>query len=127
MKEIVKRRSKTISATNCAEFDKRYNSTSDELAQYDPEVETFNMDGTMYARFTYEERTSKAETIAEDFMQHNVGCTCSDCPYLKIGTDARRRWFPCEYSECGETRIDSPACDEFYRQAVKRMREEANR
>jgi hypothetical protein len=127
MKEVVKKRSRTISATDPAEFDRLYNSTSDELAMWDPEVDTFNMNGVLYARFVYEEREKIAVTKEDEFMQENVRCTCSDCPFLEVGTDARRKWFPCKYSSCGESRLDSSACEVFYREAVHMMREAAGR
>lgn len=127
MREIEKRRSKTIAAKTPEEFDKLYNSTADELGQYEPEVDEFQMDGKLYARFIYVERTKIRENLEDDFMQENVRCHCSDCPFIEIGTDARRRWFPCPYSSTGETRVDSPACAIFYQEAVKRMREACNR
>ena len=124
MKEIERLRVKTITAEDIKSFDKLYNSTADELADYHPEVTEFD---ALTARFYYKITEKSRECLADDFMQANERCTCSDCPYLEIGTDARRKWHPCQFSKLGETRIDSPACDEFYRQAVRRMREEANR
>lgn len=127
MKVIEKKRTKTISAKTPAEFDKLYNQTFEELGEYEPDVREFEMDGTMFARFNYTVTDKIAEDTGDIFMQHNVECTCSDCPFLEIGTDARRKWFPCKYASCGETRLDSRACEVFYKEAVRRMREEAGR
>lgn len=127
MKEIVKRRSRTICSSDPEEYDKLYNSTSDELAKWDPQVDKFQMDGKMYASFEYVERDQIAETVGDDFMQQNARCTCFDCPELEITDDARRRWFPCKYAEYGETRTDTPACGMFYKMAVAEMRKKAGR
>lgn len=124
MKETEKQRVRTISAKTLEEFDKLYNSTADELAMYDPEVKEID---ALTARFYYKVNDKVCETLGDDFMQHNVRCTCSDCPFLEIENDARRRWFPCQYATYGETRIDSPACEYFYREAVAMMREEARK
>ena len=113
---------KTVSAKTPAEFDKLYNATAHELGVSLTEVK--DIDATT-ARFYYTVTETQAETIGDEFMQHNVCITCSDCPFLQIGTDARRKWFPCQYSTYGESRMDSPACEVFYREAVKMMREKA--
>lgn len=123
MKQVEKRRSKTIAAKSPAEFDKLYNSTADELAEFEPEVEEYMWGEMRCAEFKYTETKKIREDLADDFMQHDVECKCKDCPFLEIGTDARRRWFPCQYATYGETRMDSPACDMFYKEAKKRMRE----
>ena len=123
MREVLKKRSKTIAARDPDEFDRLYNSTADELAKYEPEVEEYMWGDKRCATFKYTETLKFNETMGDDFMQHNVGCTCSDCPFAEIGTDARRKWVPCQYSDLGETRIDSPACETFYREAVRMMRE----
>lgn len=127
MKEVVKRRSKTISAGDPEEFDRLYNTLSDELSEFEPEVEEYMWGDKRCATFKYTETSRIPETLGDEFMQKNVRCTCSDCPFLQIGTDARRRWFPCQFADLGETRSDSPACEVFYREAVKKMRQEAGR
>ena len=124
MKERRKKRVLTVSADNYADFDKLYNSTADRLAPYEPETRDID---ALTARFYYTETEKVPEDLGDEFMQKNVRCTCSDCPFLEMGTDARRRWFPCEYATCGETKLDSEACEVFYKEAVKMMREKAGR
>ena len=113
---------KTISAKSQKEFDKLFNSTARELGASVTDVK--DIDGTT-ARFYYTVTEKQVENLGDDFMQNNERCHCSDCPFLEIGTDARRKWFPCPYSTYGETRLDSPACEVFYHEAVKMMRERA--
>lgn len=119
MKEREHRRVCTISAKTFDEFDSLYNETADRLAKFDPEVRDID---ALSARFYYTETEKISESLADDFSQHHQSCTCADCPFLEIGNDRRRKWFTCPYASHGETRIDSEACDHFYREAVKRMR-----
>lgn len=124
MKVIEKLRAKTVTAKDMESFDRLYNATADELAKYDPETKDID---ALTTRFYYKERDKIREDVTDDFMQHNARCTCSDCPFLQIGTDARRKWYPCEYSSCGETRVDADACDHFYAEAIALMRRAAGR
>lgn len=121
MKEREIRQVKTITAGSLKEFDELYNSTAQELGVSITEVK--DIDATT-SRFYYTMTSRRSETLADDFMQHNVICHCSDCPFLEITTDARRKTFPCKYSKYGETRVDALACEMFYQEAVKRMRED---
>lgn len=114
---------KTIHANSLEEFDKLYNSTVEELGVSITKVDDID---SLTSRFHYTVTKRQAEDFADVFMQQNVSCHCSDCPFLQVTGDARRRWFPCRYSTYGETKMDSPACEVFYREAIKRMREEAN-
>lgn len=112
---------KTISASNLKEFDKLYNSTARELGGAVTKVDDLS---ETVSRFHYTVTESQVECMGDEFMQHNAYCHCSDCPFLEIGTDARRKTFPCPYAKYGETRVDAPACEVFYQEAVKRMRED---
>jgi len=120
MKEKEIRLVRTIHADDPTEFDKLYNSTAAELGTSITEVKDYDV---TTSRFYYSITARSAETIGDDFMQHNVRCHCSDCPFLEIGTDARRKTFPCKYATYGESRIDADACEVFYDEAVRRMRE----
>lgn len=127
MREVEEKVLETISADSPGAFQKLYNSTMQKLKEYEPVVETYFWNNQRCADFVYVKTTKLAETPEDEFMQHNARCTCSDCPFLEIGTDARRKWFPCRYATYGETRTDSSACEVFYREAIKKMREEAGR
>ena len=126
MKEKTKQQIKVVTATNGADFERKFNAAADELAEYEPEIKVME-GGGFCAYFMYNMNIRTPETAEDDFNMHKCVCTCSDCPFLEIGTDARRKWFPCQYSSTGETRLDSHACDVFYKTAIKKMREEAGR
>lgn len=126
MKERTKRQIKVVSATNGADFERKFNEAANELAKYDPEVQMKDSDG-FCAYFLYNLNICMPENVMDDFNIHHIECKCCDCPFIEIGTDARRKWFPCPYSSTGETRLDSPACEVFYKEAIKKMREEAGR
>ena len=124
MKKRQRKRVLTISAKTYEEFDELYNATADKLAKYEPETKDID---ALTSRFYYTEDEDIAETRGDEFELENIRCTCADCPFLQVGNDARRKWFPCEYAFNGEARIDSSACEVCYREAVKLMREEAGR
>ena len=126
MKENEKRMIKVVTATNGADFERKFNAASEELAAYRPEITLKDGDG-FSAYFLYNVNICQPETLEDDFSMRVRACHCSDCKFLEIGTDARRKTFPCPYSEYGETRIDAPACERFYEEAVKMMREAAGR
>lgn len=121
MKEVVKKRVITVSANDFDEFDRLYNETSDKLAKYDPETKDLDR---LTTRFYYEVPEKIAEDLEDDFNLHHESPKCADCPFLEIGDDRRRKWFPCPYSTYGQACIDSPACEVFYQEAVRRMRED---
>ena len=127
MREVENKLLETISADSPEEFQKLFNATFQKLKKYEPKVDKYFWGEKRCADFEYAVSEKIAETVGDDFMQHNARCTCSDCPFLEVGTDARRKWFPCPYADYGETRIDAAACETFYKEAVKRMREEAGR
>ena len=111
---------KTISAGSLKEFDKLYNSTARELGEAVTKVDDL---GETVSRFHYTVTEEQVESVGDEFMQHGAYCHCSDCPFLEIGHDARRKTFPCMYAKYGETRVDAPACEMFYKEAIRRMRE----
>lgn len=126
MKEDKKPQIKVVTATNGADFERKFNEAAEELAKYDPEVRMKDGDG-FCAYFMYTLYIRQPETTEDHFDIQGHACYCCDCPFLEIGTDARRKTFPCKYSKYGETRIDAPACARFYEEAVKMMRERAGR
>ena len=121
MKEVVKKRVLTVSADDFEAFDRLYNETSDRLARYEPETKDLD---ALTTRFYYTVPEKVAEDLADDFDLHHESPKCADCPFLEIGDDRRRKWFPCPYANYGQAYIDSPACEVFYREAVRRMRED---
>ena len=126
MKQKTVQQIKVVSATNGADFERKFNAAAEDLAKYEPEVQLKSGDG-FCAYFMYNMNICQPETLEDNFSMHVNVCHCSDCKFLEIGTDARRKTFPCPYAEYGETRIDSPACERFYEEAVKMMREACGR
>ena len=121
MKEVVKKRVLTVSADDFEAFDRLYNETSDRLARYEPETKDLD---ALTTRFYYTVPEKVAEDLADDFDLHHESPKCADCPFLEIGEDRRRKWFPCPYANYGQAYIDGPACEVFYKEAVRRMRED---
>lgn len=126
LKEKTRRQIRVVTATNGADFERKFNEVAEELAEYEPEITMKEGDG-FCAYFLYNMNIRFPENESDQFSMQGYECHCSDCPFLEIGTDARRKTFPCKFSKYGETRIDAPACARFYEEAVKKMREEAGR
>lgn len=117
MREMKKKKVLTISAKTLQEYDSLFNETSDRLGEY--EIKDID---DLTTRFYYTETKNVAEDLEDEFSMHHIYCTCADCPFLQIGEDRRRKWFPCDFATYGESKIDSPACEIFYKEAVRRMR-----
>lgn len=127
MREGRRKQVKVVYEHDPAEYERKCNEIGTQLAQWNPDIETDNVEenGVHYfvAQYTYTECENVPEDLGDWFSTNGSGCTCKDCPFLEIGKDARRKYFPCAYAEYGETHMDAPACEVFYKEAVKRMRE----
>ena len=106
-----KHRIKVIQAKDPLSFERQYNEAAQELDQYDPDITVDHEDGVYFAYFMYTLHKPVPETVADEFKLAGIEHTCSECPYLQIGQDARRKTWPCEYSTYGTSTIDSPACE----------------
>lgn len=104
---------KVIEARDPATFERKYNAAGAELAKYDPEIERGKDNGVYYALFTYSVHKQVPETINDVFTIKGIRHTCCECPYLEIGTDNRRKLWPCEYADSGVTSKDAPACEKL--------------
>ena len=121
MKEVMRERVITISDDDYERFDKKYNQICDNLAKYEHTVKDLD---PHTVRFYYKVPKQIPESLEDDFNQHHESPKCADCPFLEISDDRRRKWFPCPYANYGQACIDSPACEVFYKEAVRRMRED---
>lgn len=74
-------------------------------------------DGYFVAVITYETVVwpDDERTVADEFHDEGLRYVCSQCPYLEVSGDRRRKRFPCKYSEYGTARIDSECCEMFYK------------
>ena len=124
MREKEIRQVKTIQAASPIEFDDLYNDAAKKLGTSIVDVKDLD---AVTARFYYTVTERERETTADDFEIHGICAKCGDCPHLKVSNDARRKYFPCPYSTYGETHIDCPACEVFYKEAIMKMREACKR
>lgn len=119
MKEIVKQRLKVVQSKDPQRFQNDFNETADELEEYDPTIEVKEEGGTHFAYFRYAVHKQLPETIEDEFTLAGIHHHCSDCPFLEIGHDARRKTWPCRYSEYGESNMERPACEVFLRKLMQ--------
>ena len=104
-------RIKVIQAKDPAIFERQYNTAADELDQYDPDITVKIESGVYYALFTYTLHKPVPESIKDEFTLAGIHHTCSECPYLEIGTDCRRKNWPCKYSEYGTANAEGDMCE----------------
>lgn len=95
------------------ELEKKINKRMQELAGCSPELDVDVK--ARYAVITYTSCRDIAETIKDEYNKKGVRFSCSQCPFLEIDSDKRKKRYPCSHSEVGFSRIDSDACEDFYK------------
>ena len=110
---------KVIKARDPASFERQYNAAGAELAKYDPEIKEGEDNGVFYALFKYSVHKQAPESVEDIFTLKGIRHTCCECPYLELGTDNRRKLWPCEYADTGITSKDSPACEKLLTDLMK--------
>ena len=114
MKEIIKKKVRTVQAKNPAEFDRLFNETSDSM----PSTAELVWDGNMCVHFLYDETVQIPQTVREEFEVAGDIHFCKECHYLEDDGDKRKKRFRCKYAEHLLTCKDSPACDVYYRELM---------
>jgi len=101
-----------IEDDSIVELEKKINERMRELAGHEPVLD-IDVKGR-YAVITYTAYRDIAETVKDEYNKKNVHFTCSQCPFLEVDSDKRKKRYPCSHSEIGMSRIDSEACEDFY-------------
>lgn len=110
---------RAIKARDPASFQRQYDEVAHEVDKYNPEIDSDFRDGYFYAIFRYEMNIPHPETVNDVFKLAGISHTCGECPYLEMGTDNRRKLWPCEYADTGITSKDSPACEVLLKGLMK--------
>lgn len=108
-----------VQARDPASFERKYNAVADEVDEYDPEITVQLEGGVYYAIFKYTLHKLVPQTVSDEFTVAGITHTCSECPYLEIGTDNRRKNWPCKYAEYGTASVDQPACEILLRKLMQ--------
>lgn len=106
---------KVVEASNGNVFQRLYNEASEELSDCDLEIEIQHKEKGHCAYFMYTMHKPEQMTVKEALEAVGIHHTCSECPYLQIGSDARKKKWPCELSPYGSSSIDSSMCEEAYK------------
>lgn len=73
---------------------------------------------------TYEYEEEIPEDVTDQFHQQGIYYHCRNCPHMEPPQDGRFKWCSCDISPWGKTRMDSEACEYFYKSlltgAIKR-------
>jgi hypothetical protein len=94
-------------------FEHKYAEYADKAQ--DPII-TFS-DGYFIAVITWEEILIEDEprTIRDEYHEQGIRYVCSQCPYLEMDGDKRRKYHPCKHHELGTAHEDHEACEYFYK------------
>lgn len=96
------------------EFQEKFNSTMAALADQNPQFR-FNPDLDFCAFVTYEETERTIETVADEYYALGLKFLCKNCPLHEEEKDKRKKNVKCKYAHLGFTKLDSNACETFYR------------
>ena len=116
MKIVTRFKTKTVTATNAEDFDKKFNDASLSIGT---DVELRWDTAPMTVHFIYKETEHIPETIAEEFELRGEKYYCKNCPYFDRSADGRRKSGGCKYAEPGSVVDYTPACEVFYRRLAK--------
>lgn len=72
-----------------------------------------NLGFCAYITYTYEEEIP--EDVTDQFHQQGIYYHCRNCPHMEPPKDGRFKWCECDISPWGKTRMDSEACEYFYK------------
>ena len=113
MKSLLQLR--VVEAHDGAIFQEQYNKTAEELSQYDPEIRIEQKSSGHCAYFMYTVHIEDQMSLSDAFRRFGYAHKCMECPFLEIGTDARRKTWACPYSPHGESRVDAEMCEYMYK------------
>lgn len=108
-------RIKAIQAKDAKDFESQFN----EFIEQNGDVKDYKADvsdGQFFAIIHYVEETYIAESIAEEYELRGESFRCRDCPECVPPMKGNTKRCDCRYAELGYTRLESPACEWFYRQ-----------
>ena len=105
-----------VRSTDPEEFELKFNSKMDELAQHGPEFSITDNGTILSAVITYEENQNFVDSVADEFHFEGIRYLCKHCPFLEDPHDRRVKYCSCKYAELGMTHKEHDACEYFYRQ-----------
>lgn len=109
---------KVVEASNGARFQELYNKTAEELSDADVVVEIEHKTSGHCAYFMYTMNIPEEVSLSDAFHEAGIYHICAECPYMEIGTDARKRRWYCEKYQCYK-HMDQDMCEEAYRELAK--------
>lgn len=116
MKTSTYKQIKVITANSGQDFEQQFNDTMKEHAKESPEV-VFQKPFIAY--ITWTASRDVPENVTDEFHLKGIRYKCSECPYLEVGNDKRRKTWPCRYAEYGESCFDTECCELFYKRLMQ--------
>lgn len=106
------KRVKVIHVKDAYAFETQINKV---LEEYPKAEIRFNDSLGFCAYIIYEYDEAIPEDVADQFHQVGVYYKCRNCPHMEPPQDGRFKWCGCDISPWGRTRMDSEACEYFYK------------
>lgn len=113
-----------IDSKDAATFQTEINEALEELAAYDPQVDS-DVTAGFRAFISYEVSEDIPETLAEQFNLRGISYKCKDCPecsriLTRTGeVDQRQSRGICPHTEYGHCFLESEACELFYSKLIE--------
>lgn len=96
-------------------FQEAVNKASEELAEYEPEIEFVHELGfCAYIKYHAAVKTI-IESVRDEFHLEGIYYHCRNCPHLEDPQDRRVKWCRCKHRPTGKTHKDHEACELFYK------------
>lgn len=107
---------RVIHEETAEQFEKVFNTSMQELAECEPEVEFVHELGfCAYLKYHEKENKKIVESVRDEFALEGICYHCRNCPHLKISDDRRVKYGSCKYSPTRKVRKDQEACELFYK------------
>ena len=111
---------KVIQTKDPEQFQDKYNTIMDELADFEPEANIQSFNGEHVAYISYEEIIRSFDRVSDEFHAEGIHYLCSQCPYHEPAEDGRQKHVWCKYADCGMTDLRHEACEMFYTQVKQK-------
>lgn len=108
---------KAIQSNDALQFQNEVNQVLADLAETNASdvVLKENLVDGFKVLITYKQTKRIPETVADEYHLQGISFTCFNCPLHETVTDGRTKHANCMYHEYGRTRLDSDACNYFYK------------
>lgn len=107
---------KVIQTDDPDEFERRFNETSEELAENEFETEIQSFNGVVHCAYFFITETKKEiNLVSDEFHEQGIHYLCGQCSLHDPVDDGRKKRVYCPFADCGITDLRHEACEMFYK------------